>query len=112
MKLISAIVNPSRLDAIRVILAEIGIHGMTVTEVKGYGPQRRRNDLYRGDEYGVSFVPKLKIEVAVSADLVERINEAIITVARTGRSGDGKIFNSDLRQLVRLRTGEAGPLAI
>jgi nitrogen regulatory protein PII len=112
MKLISAIINPSRLDAIRVNLAEVGVQGMTVTEVKDYGLSQGRHDPNRGSEYGINFVPKLKIEVAINADLAERVSDAIISTARTGRIGDDRVFWIELQQLIRLRTGESGPQAI
>ncbi len=112
MKLITAIIRPAALEALRVNLAEIGVQGMTVTEVKVYGLQQGHNDQRWGDGYDLAFVPKFKIEIAVNAALEERVYEAIVSTARTGRIGDGKIFSSELQQLIRLRTGESGPQAI
>lgn len=112
MKLITAIAKPFRLDDIRNALSEIGIKGMTVTEVKGFGRQRGHTELYRGAEYVVDFLPKAKIEVAVSDDLVEQAIEAICNSARTGKVGDGKIFVTDLEQVWRIRTGETGDNAL
>lgn len=112
MKLITAVVKPFRLDDIRNALAEVGVQGMTVTEVKGFGRQRGHTELYRGAEYVVDFLPKVKIEVAVGDDLVERVIEAIIDSAKTGKVGDGKIFITDLEQVYRIRTGETGDQAI
>jgi len=112
MKLITAIIKPFRLDDVRNALAEVGVNGMTVTEVKGFGRQRGHTELYRGAEYVVDFLPKAKIEVAVADDLVERAVEAISTAARTGKVGDGKIFVVDLEQALRIRTGEAGDSAL
>ncbi len=106
MKLITAIVKPFRLDDVRNALAEVGVNGMTVTEVKGFGRQRGHTELYRGAEYVVDFLPKSKIEAAVSDDLVEQAIEAITSAARTGKVGDGKIFVTSLEQAVRIRTGE------
>jgi nitrogen regulatory protein P-II 2 len=112
MKLVTAIVKPFRLDDVRTALAEVGIQGMTVTEVKGFGRQRGHTELYRGAEYVVDFLPKAKIEVAVSDDLLERTIEAIIESARTGKVGDGKIFVTELSQVWRIRTSETGEGAI
>jgi len=112
MKLITAVVKPFRLDDVRNALAEVGVQGMTVTEVKGFGRQRGHTELYRGAEYVVDFLPKVKVEVAVSDDLVERAIEAIIGAAKTGKVGDGKIFVTDLAQVYRIRTGETGDAAI
>jgi nitrogen regulatory protein PII len=106
MKMITAIIKPFRLDDVRNALAEVGVNGMTVTEVKGFGRQRGHTELYRGAEYVVDFLPKAKIEVAVADDLVERAVEAITAAARTGKVGDGKIFVTDLEQALRIRTGE------
>ena len=106
MKLIVAIIKPFKLDDVRQALTPIGITGMTVTEVKGYGRQKGHTEIYRGAEYAVSFLPKLKIEVAVAADLVDQVIQAITTTARTGQIGDGKIFVTPLEQAVRIRTGE------
>ena len=112
MKLITAVVKPFRLDDVRNALAEVGVQGMTVTEVKGFGRQRGHTELYRGAEYVVDFLPKVKVEVAVSDDLVERAIEAIIEAAKTGKVGDGKIFVTDLLEVYRIRTGETGDQAI
>lgn len=106
MKLITAILKPHKLEAVREALADMEISGMTVTEVKGYGRQRGQSEIYRGAEYSVSFVPKVKLEIAVQADRVTPIVEAIKTSAGTGEIGDGKIFVSSLEQAVRIRTGE------
>jgi len=108
MKLITAIIKPFKLDDVRQALSEIGVQGMTVTEVKGFGRQKGHTELYRGAEYVVDFLPKTKIEVAVAADLTDRVVEAISQAARTGKIGDGKIFISDIEQVVRIRTGETG----
>ena len=112
MKLITAVVKPFRLDDVRNALADVGIQGMTVTEVKGFGRQRGHTELYRGAEYVVDFLPKVKVEVAVSDDLAERVIEAIIAAAKTGKVGDGKIFVMNLDQVYRIRTGETGDAAI
>ena len=112
MKLISAVVKPFRLDDVRNALAEAGVQGMTVTEVKGFGRQRGHTELYRGAEYVVDFLPKVKIEVAISDDLVERAIEAIVDAAKTGKVGDGKIFVTNLDEVYRIRTGETGDQAI
>jgi len=112
MKLITAVVKPFRLDDVRNALAEVGVQGMTVTEVKGFGRQRGHTELYRGAEYVVDFLPKVKVEVAVTDELVERVIEAIIAAAKTGKVGDGKIFVMDLTQVYRIRTGETGDQAI
>lgn len=112
MKLITAVVKPFRLDDVRNALAEVGVQGMTVTEVKGFGRQRGHTELYRGAEYVVDFLPKVKVEVAVSDELVDRAIEAIIEAAKTGKVGDGKIFVTDLVQVYRIRTGETGDQAI
>jgi nitrogen regulatory protein PII len=112
MKLITAVIKPFRLDDVRNALAEVGVQGMTVTEVKGFGRQRGHTELYRGAEYVVDFLPKVKLEVALTDDLVERAVEAIIESAKTGKVGDGKIFVSDLGQAYRIRTGETGDQAI
>ena len=105
-------IKPFRLDDVRNALAEVGVQGMTVTEVKGFGRQRGHTELYRGAEYVVDFLPKVKLEVALTDDLVERAIEAIIESAKTGKVGDGKIFVSDLAQAYRIRTGETGDQAI
>ncbi|MBT5862232.1 MAG: P-II family nitrogen regulator [Gammaproteobacteria bacterium] len=112
MKLITAVIKPFRLDEVRNALAEVGVQGMTVTEVKGFGRQRGHTELYRGAEYVVDFLPKVKIELALTDDLVERVIETIIGSAKTGKVGDGKIFVTDLDQVYRIRTGEAGDQAI
>ena len=112
MKLIMAIIKPFRLDDVRDALSEIGIRGMTVTEVKGFGRQKGHTELYRGAEYAVDFLPKIKLEVAVPSDLVDRVIEAISTAAQTGKIGDGKIFVSEIEQVIRIRTGETGPEAL
>ncbi len=112
MKLITAVIKPFRLDDVRNALAEVGVQGMTVTEVKGFGRQRGHTELYRGAEYVVDFLPKVKVEVAVTDELVERVIEAIIDAAKTGKVGDGKIFVTDLVQVYRIRTGETGDQAI
>ncbi len=108
MKLITAIIKPFKLDDVREALSDIGIAGMTVTEVKGYGRQKGHTELYRGAEYVVDFLPKVKVEVAVAEGFVERVVEAIVKSARTGKIGDGKVFVSPLEQVVRIRTGESG----
>ena len=112
MKLITAVIKPFRLDDVRNALAEVGVQGMTVTEVKGFGRQRGHTELYRGAEYVVDFLPKVKLEIAVGDDMVDRAIEAIVESARTGKVGDGKIFVVDLGQVVRIRTGETGDQAI
>jgi nitrogen regulatory protein P-II 2 len=112
MKLITAVVKPFRLDDVRNALAEVGVQGMTVTEVKGFGRQRGHTELYRGAEYVVDFLPKVKIELAVGDELVERVIEAIFESAKTGKVGDGKIFITSLEQVYRIRTGETGEQAI
>jgi nitrogen regulatory protein P-II 2 len=112
MKLITAIIKPSRLDDVRQALSGLGVQGMTVTEVKGFGRQKGHTELYRGAEYVVDFLPKTRIEVAVSADMAERAVETILQSARTGKIGDGKIFVYDLEQVVRIRTSETGASAL
>ena len=112
MKLVTAIVKPFRLDDVRNALAEAGVNGMTVSEVKGFGRQRGHTELYRGAEYVVDFLPKAKIEIAVSDDQVERVVEAVMNAAKTGKVGDGKIFVSTLDQVWRIRTGETGDGAL
>ena len=106
MKIIMAIIKPFKLEEVRDALTAIGIHGLTVTEVKGYGRQKGHTEIYRGAEYAVSFLPKLKIEVAVAAGIVDQAVEAIVAAARTGQIGDGKIFVYQLDSAVRIRTGE------
>jgi nitrogen regulatory protein PII len=112
MKLITAIVKPFKLDDVRESLSEIGVQGITVTEVKGFGRQKGHTELYRGAEYVVDFLPKVKIEVAVGEAVVEQTIEAITKAANTGKIGDGKVFVSPLEQVVRIRTGETGEDAI
>ena len=112
MKLVSAIIKPFKLDDVREALSEIGVQGITVTEVKGFGRQKGHTELYRGAEYVVDFLPKVKLEVAVKADLTEQVIEAISKAANTGKIGDGKIFVYPLEQAVRIRTGESGPDAL
>ncbi len=112
MKLVTAIIKPFKLDEVREALSGIGVQGITVTEVKGFGRQKGHTELYRGAEYVVDFLPKVKIEAAVDDAIVERVIEAIEAGARTGKIGDGKIFVYDLQQVVRIRTGEAGTAAL
>jgi nitrogen regulatory protein P-II 2 len=112
MKLVTAIIKPFRLDDVRNALSEVGVQGMTVSEVKGFGRQRGHTELYRGAEYVVDFLPKAKIEVAVAADRVDEVIEAIIESARTGKVGDGKIFVTPLEHVCRIRTGETGNNAL
>ncbi len=112
MKLITAIIKPFKLDDVRDALSEIGVQGMTVTEVKGFGRQKGHTEMYRGAEYVVDFLPKIKLEVAVDADLSERVTEAITKAAKTDKIGDGKIFILDLVQVIRIRTGETGKSAL
>jgi len=106
MKIVMAIIKPFKLDEVRDALTGMGVHGLTVTEVKGYGRQKGHTEIYRGAEYAVSFLPKLKIEVAVAGEMIEPVIEAITGAARTGQIGDGKIFVSQLEQAIRIRTGE------
>ena len=112
MRLVTAIIKPFRLDDVRDALARIGIQGMTVTEVKGFGRQKGHTELYRGAEYVVDFLPKVKLEVAISEELVDQTLEAISDAAKTGKIGDGKIFVYNLEQVIRIRTGETGEDAI
>jgi nitrogen regulatory protein PII len=112
MKLVIAIIQPHRLDSVRQGLTEIGINGMTVTEVRGYGRQRGHTEIYRGAEYTISFIPKLKVEVALPDDRVDDVIAAITKAARTGKIGDGKIFTIDLQAALRVRTGETGENAL
>ncbi|MCP5141220.1 MAG: P-II family nitrogen regulator [Gammaproteobacteria bacterium] len=112
MKLVTAIIKPFKLDDVREALSEIGVQGVTVTEVKGFGRQKGHTELYRGAEYVVDFLPKVKIDVVISDDLVDRAIEAITGAARTGKIGDGKIFVSPVEQVVRIRTGESGDEAL
>ena len=112
MKMVTAIVKPFKLDEVRDILSEIGISGMTISEVKGFGRQKGHTELYRGAEYVVDFLPKVKLEVAVDNKLLDQVIEAIEKSAKTGKIGDGKIFVFDLEQVYRIRTGETGPEAL
>jgi len=112
MKLLTAIIKPFKIDDVRAALSDIGVQGLTVTEVKGFGRQRGHTELYRGAEYVVDFLPKLKLEVAASDEQVDSIIDTIVKAANTGKIGDGKIFVSPLEQLVRIRTGETGEDAI
>jgi nitrogen regulatory protein PII len=112
MKLVIAIIKPFKLDDVRQALADVGVKGVTVTEVKGFGRQRGHTELYRGAEYVVDFLPKMKVEVAIDDDLLEQVIEVISNTARTGKIGDGKIFVMPLEQVVRIRTGETGPEAV
>jgi nitrogen regulatory protein PII len=112
VKLITAMIRPHKLDDVRQALSEAGAQGLTVTEVKGFGRQKGHTELYRGAEYLVEFVPKMKIELAVDDSIAERVVDAIIQSARSGKIGDGKIFVADLQQVVRIRTGETGPQAL
>lgn len=112
MKLVTAVIKPFKLDDVREALSEIGVQGMTVTEVKGFGRQKGHTELYRGAEYVVDFLPKVKIEVAVASDQLERVIEAMRNAANTGSIGDGKIFVYNLDQAIRIRTGEIGPDAL
>ncbi len=112
MKLVTAVVKPFKLDDVREALSEIGVQGITVTEVKGFGRQKGHTELYRGAEYVVDFLPKVKIEVAVADSALEQVIEAITNAANTGKIGDGKIFVSPLEQVIRIRTGETGEEAI
>jgi len=112
MKLISAIIKPFKLDDVREALSEIGVQGITVTEVKGFGRQKGHTELYRGAEYVVDFLPKVKLDVAVDDGIVEQVIESIRNAANTGKIGDGKIFVSPVEQVIRIRTGESGPEAL
>ncbi len=112
MKLITAIVKPFKQDDVREALSELGIAGVTVTEVKGFGRQKGHTELYRGAEYVVDFLPKVKMEIAVAEDMLEQAIEAIVEAANTGKIGDGKIFVTNLEQVIRIRTGETGNEAI
>jgi nitrogen regulatory protein P-II 2 len=112
MKMIAAVIKPFKLDEVREALSGIGVQGITVTEVKGFGRQKGHTELYRGAEYVVDFLPKVKIEVAVSDELSDRVIEAIEGASRTGKIGDGKVFVYDLEQVVRIRTGETGKEAL
>lgn len=112
MKFVTAIIKPFKLDEVREALSAIGVQGITVTEVKGFGRQKGHTELYRGAEYVVDFLPKVKIEIAIRADIVEQVIEAIEKAANTGKIGDGKIFVTNLENVVRIRTGEQGPDAL
>ena len=112
MKLITAVIKPFKLDDVRETLADIGVQGITVTEVKGFGRQKGHTELYRGAEYVVDFLPKIKLEIAVGSDMVDSIIEAITKSSATGKIGDGKIFISSLDEVIRIRTGETGAEAI
>jgi nitrogen regulatory protein P-II 2 len=112
MKIVMAIIKPFKLDDVRNALTDLGVQGLTVTEVKGYGRQKGHTEIYRGAEYAVSFLPKLKIEIAVAASEVEKVMEAISSAANTSQIGDGKIFVWDLEQAIRIRTGETGSEAL
>jgi len=112
MKMVAAVIKPFKLDDVREALSDIGVQGITVTEVKGFGRQKGHTELYRGAEYVVDFLPKVKIELAVPDDLLDRVIEAIMNAAKTGKIGDGKIFVYELEQAIRIRTGEAGAEAL
>ncbi|PCJ33222.1 MAG: transcriptional regulator [Moraxellaceae bacterium] len=112
MKLVTAVIKPFKLDDVREALSEIGVQGITVTEVKGFGRQKGHTELYRGAEYVVDFLPKVKIEVATTEELLDQVIEAITKAANTGKIGDGKIFVTNLEQIIRIRTGETGPDAV
>ncbi|HEY8095786.1 MAG: P-II family nitrogen regulator [Methylobacter sp.] len=112
MKLITAIIKPFKLDDVREALSEIGVAGVTATEVKGFGRQKGHTELYRGAEYVVDFLPKVKLEIAVADDVLDKAVETIVNAANTGKIGDGKIFVSNLEQVIRIRTGETGEDAI
>jgi nitrogen regulatory protein P-II 2 len=112
MKMVTAIIKPFKLDEVREALSTVGVQGITVTEVKGFGRQKGHTELYRGAEYVVDFLPKIKVEAAVSADMLDRVIEAIEKAAKTGKIGDGKIFVADIEQVIRIRTGETGPGAL
>jgi nitrogen regulatory protein P-II 2 len=112
MKFVTAIIKPFKLDEVREALSAIGVQGLTVTEVKGFGRQKGHTELYRGAEYVVDFLPKVKVEVAIKNEMVDQVIEAIEKSANTGKIGDGKIFVYDLEQVVRIRTGETGPEAL
>ncbi len=112
MKMVVAIIKPFKLDEVREALSEIGVQGITVTEVKGFGRQKGHTELYRGAEYVVDFLPKIKLEAAINSSMLDRVVEAIEKAANTGKIGDGKIFISDLEQVIRIRTGESGAEAL
>ena len=112
MKMVTAVIKPFRLDDVRDALSELGVKGMTVTEVKGFGRQKGHTELYRGAEYAVDFLPKIKLEVAVDENLLEQVLEMVVTAARTEKIGDGKIFVTDIEEVVRIRTGQTGAEAL
>ena len=112
MKKVTAMIKPFKLDDVREALSDIGIQGMTVTEVKGFGRQKGHTEVYRGAEYAVDFLPKIQIDIVLSADQIERVIEVIIETARTGKVGDGKIFVTPVDQVIRIRTGETGDVAV
>ncbi len=112
MKLVTAIIKPFKLDDVREALTPLGIQGLTVTEVKGFGRQKGQTEIYRGAEYVVNFLPKVKIEVAVPSDMVDTVVDAIVSTAKTGKIGDGKVFVSDIAKVVRIRTGETNAEAL
>jgi nitrogen regulatory protein P-II 2 len=112
MKIVTAIIKPFKLDEVREALSAIGVQGITVTEVKGFGRQKGHTELYRGAEYVVDFLPKIKLEAAIKADMLDRVIEAIEKAAQTGKIGDGKIFVQELEQVIRIRTGETGSEAL
>jgi nitrogen regulatory protein P-II 2 len=112
MKMVAAVIKPFKLDDVREALSDIGVQGITVTEVKGFGRQKGHTELYRGAEYVVDFLPKVKIELAIPDDLLDRVVEAIMNAAKTGKIGDGKIFVYELQQAIRIRTGETGAEAL
>ncbi len=112
MKMVTAIIKPFKLDDVRQALSDIGVQGITVTEVKGFGRQKGHTELYRGAEYVVDFLPKVKMEIAIDDDLLDQVIEAIMSKANTGKIGDGKIFVSPIEQAIRIRTGESGPEAL
>ena len=112
MKQITAVIKPFKLEEVREALGEVGVSGLTVTEVKGFGRQKGHTELYRGAEYVVDFVPKTRIEVAVRADLVDQVVEAVLKSAKTGKVGDGKIFITDIQRVIRIRTGETDDAAL
>jgi nitrogen regulatory protein P-II 2 len=112
MKLVTAVIKPFKLDDVRESLSEIGVQGITVTEVKGFGRQKGHTELYRGAEYVVDFLPKIKLEIAIDDNLVEKVIESITSSANTGKIGDGKIFVTNIEQIIRIRTGETGAEAV
>ncbi|HEU5399415.1 MAG TPA: P-II family nitrogen regulator [Gammaproteobacteria bacterium] len=112
MKMVAAVIKPFKLDDVREALSDIGVQGITVTEVKGFGRQKGHTELYRGAEYVVDFLPKVKIELAIPDELLDRVTEAIMNAAKTGKIGDGKIFVYELQQAIRIRTGETGAEAL